>query len=336
MTPASSPARRPDLKTGSPSEGTAAPTRTSRWCCGTRPRGRWKSRSFRESPDSRWFFAPDHAHAVLQPGEDRSFLIHADRMGDSLDQSFQLPVVRVERDYLAEGARIALPAMRAQMPLSIDLPRPTISRSEHALAVNGRQAVRVDDHLFDVPDGPLTLECWFNARSFGDLTGLITKTENSEYGIFLNRGVPSFSVFLGDRYAEVQARDATLNADAWHHIAGVYDGGEVRLYLDGALVGSAARSGTRRQNDLPLLLGADVDGHGNPTSFFDGAIDSVRLSKIARYSGDRFEPARRFESDDHTVLLYNMDRAAVPWLYDESPSAAHVQWSGRGEVRVVR
>jgi hypothetical protein len=179
-----------------------------------------------------------------------------------------------------------------------------------------------------VPDGPLTLECWFNAEEYGDRTGLVTKTEGSEFGIFVNKGIPEFCIFLDDSYAVAKTDEPVLETKKWHHVAGVYDGEEVRLYLDGEQVARVKRSGVRRTNSLPLLIAADVDGKGQAVSPFTGMIDEVRLSSTARYHGESFTPERRIASDDHTLLLLQMDGMAGPWVYDSSPSAAHARFRG--------
>ena len=175
----------------------------------------------------------------------------------------------------------------------------------------------------ELPDGPFTLECWFNARAFSPRTGLLTKTESSEYGIFVGNGIPQFFVFLGNRYVEVVASEHVLEPGKWYHVAGVFDGRESRLYLNGKLVASTTRSGKRRTNDLPLMVGADVNGQGRGVAHFDGLIDAVRLSTVARYDGDRFRPTRRHRVDDDTLLLLDMDEIYGPWTYDRSGRAAH-------------
>jgi hypothetical protein len=174
-----------------------------------------------------------------------------------------------------------------------------------------------------IPDGPLTLECWFRADGYGRRTGLIAKTEGSEYGIFVNRGHPEFSVLLEKKYVVADSSDVDLPVNEWVHIAGVYDGKQVRVYVNGRMVATAEGEGERRMNRLPLMIGADVDGQGRPVSFFDGQIDEVRLSTVARYTGDRFEPQRRLVSDSDTALLMHMDGKVGPWLYDDSPRGAH-------------
>jgi hypothetical protein len=194
------------------------------------------------------------------------------------------------------------------------------------MALDVRRApARVESADLPLPNGPFTLECWFNAESFADRTGLLAKTESSEYGIFVSKGRPTFSVFLDGRYAEVGPDEPILEPGRWHHAAGVFDGRQARLYIDGELVGTHDRSGSRRTNDFPLYVGADVDAHGEPTSAFDGQIDEVRLSSVARYVGDRFEPARRLDADAATLLLLHMDGASGPWLYDASGHKAHAR-----------
>ena len=128
------------------------------------------------------------------------------------------------------------------------------------------------------------------ADRYGSRVGLVAKTEMSDYGFFVNNGEPAFSVFAGGRYATARAEDPTLGTNTWHHIAGVYDGEEVRLYVDGKLESSAAAEGERGVNSLPLMIGSDVNRDGNPTSFFDGQISAVRLSHGARYKGASFTP----------------------------------------------
>ncbi|MCA9310592.1 MAG: hypothetical protein KDA21_05250, partial [Phycisphaerales bacterium] len=73
-------------------------------------------------------------------------------------------------------------------------------------------------------------------------------------------------------------------------------------------------------------------GAGEATSHFDGMIDGVRLSSVARYSGDAFPPVRRMAADDGTVLLLQMDGQVAAWLYDEGPQAAHALLEGDAAI----
>jgi hypothetical protein len=277
-----------------------------------------------QSADSRWSFAPDHTHGVVEPGASLDFRARALRKGGRLDETFRAADLALHMDYLARGFRYEIPEIRTEIPLDISLRRPTLPKREMVLKLDGEgDSLRVASDMIDVPDGPLTLECWLRGASFGDRVGLLAKTENSEYGFFLNGGVPAFYIHLGGRYVEATASEPLLEVGRWHHLAGVFDGEETRLYLDGKLVAAVERSGKRRRNDFPLYVGADVDPRGNPMSFFHGEIDAVRLSTSARYTGETFEPVRRPAPDDATVLLLNMDAAIGPWVYDESSGGRH-------------
>ncbi len=286
-----------------------------------------------DAADNWWSYLPDHAHRTLEPGEEASFSFRVDRLGGALNDRFRLPDLTIGMDYLCEGHRYAIPIKRTAISVDVELLAPDLPAVERVFAVNGTSGVAsVPSNKFDLADGPMTLECWFQADSFSDRTGLVAKTEYSEYGFFVNKGQPSFSIHLNGRYIEVQGAAGQLKAGQWYHIAGVFDGQEVRLYLDGEQIAAAPGSGVRTPNHLPLMIGSDVAGSGAPTSYFDGRIDSVRLSSVARYSGQRDSPARNPAPDADTVLLFNMDAQVAAWLYDESDNKAHALVYGGAHV----
>jgi hypothetical protein len=95
----------------------------------------------------------------------------------------------------------------------------------------------------------------------------------------------------------------TLQANEEYHIAGVWDGEEARLYVNGVLAGRASGEGPRRRNELPLVIGGDVDSSGAPTRHFSGEINDVRLSSVVRYQGDRFDLPKKLSADDDTITL---------------------------------
>lgn len=283
-----------------------------------------------ESDDARWAFSPDHGHATVQPGAKEIVMLRLKRADGTLDDAFRVPEVAVQVDYIGEGLRVPMPLRTWTMPLDLArLPQPPRPASESVVALDGvDDALLVPARSLDVPDGPFTVEGWMNAREFTKRQGFLCRTESSEFGIFVNDGAPEFSVHLGGRYTTAETREPKLVAGSWHHVAGVYDGAEVRVYVDGAVVARRKGSGKRTKNDLPFVIGGDVGQGGVANSFFPGAIDEVRVSKSARYAGDRFEPARRFESDDDTLLLLHMDGMSGPWFPDASSRAAHATATG--------
>jgi hypothetical protein len=126
-----------------------------------------------------------------------------------------------------------------------------------------------------------------------------------------------------------------LKPGTWHHIAGVYDGSEVRLYVDGSVVGLTQGSGKRKTNQLPLTIGADVNGQSEPMSFLKGRVDSLRLSKGPVYTQAKFTPERRLMHGADTLILTNMDRQLGTAVqgFDEGKAT----WLGRttGTARIT-
>jgi hypothetical protein len=68
-----------------------------------------------------------------------------------------------------------------------------------------------------------------------------------------------------------------LLADTWYHVTATFDGENLRIYLDGVLEAALFVGGGPVQADGPLHIGAGVNTAGNPTVFFSGSIDDVRV-----------------------------------------------------------
>ncbi len=271
---------------------------------------------FLQSDDSRWDVSVTPKQAVIKPGETCEFEQRIRRSANSLDAALRPVYLKRQIVCLTPGSRIEIPEVVTEIPLDLSaFPAPDPKSQQKILHVGGNgAALKIPDGAFSLPNGPMTVETWFRADKFDDRTGLATKTENSDYGIFVSNGVPHFSIFLGSNYVSATAKNVKLDTDRWYHVAGVYDGKEIRLYLDGKLMERKDGTGKRRTNRLPLYLGGDVDKDGGVTSCFVGDLDSFRLSKSARYDGESFQPQRDFVPDKETVLLFDMQRKVGVWV----------------------
>jgi len=103
-----------------------------------------------------------------------------------------------------------------------------------------------------------------------------------------------------------------LSLDAWHHVAFVQGGGTQRLYLDGQLVAKRAGSGDIYDNSYgDASIGANVRIGPSIYHFvpsFTGHLDTLRISNIARYTGNSFDfPTGDLIADTNTQILYNFN-----------------------------
>lgn len=136
------------------------------------------------------------------------------------------------------------------------------------------------DHALIVPDdadfrGNFTLAAWIYADATGIQRAVISKplgtgSGNSWQLELLDTAKLSFSGG-SSHYLE---NPAVTTAMAWLHVAGTWDGTTKRLYVNGALVASAASAITFDTHDI--YLGADNNA-GTPVLHWDGVLDDVRV-----------------------------------------------------------
>ncbi len=304
-----------------------------------------------------WRVAPDHQHIIIPPGKTDGMEFYFYRQDSSAMpagqqdpwQDFTMPALEMNIDYLHDAARIRMPAV----PVSVDLqlqPFPAGTFQDdlgHCLTLGGTQTESIRREVFDIrsdcarvsssavplPQGPFTLEAWIYPTELDGSRAVVAKTQSSEYALFLHDGLPQFDVHLQGKYVSPKSTER-VPLNQWTHLAGVFDGQQVRLFVNGLPVASLPGSGSRDVNQLPLYIGADPDGSGSPTRQFAGQLDEVRLSTRVRYASE-FQPLRRFRSDEGTVLLLHLDRAAGPFLLDDSTPAATVFRFGAASIQPV-
>lgn len=87
---------------------------------------------------------------------------------------------------------------------------------------------------------------------------------------------PTFTINTENGTRSVRANRTP--APGRHHLAGVYDGERITLYIDGTAVASVEATGSVQSNDIPITVGG-IAGGGAP---FQGEIREVRVSTAAR------------------------------------------------------
>lgn len=89
----------------------------------------------------------------------------------------------------------------------------------------------------------------------------------------------------GNNKTILRSATSSFNTD-WHHIAAVYTGTTMKIYIDGVLDNSLSVAQFINDSTNDLLIGSNFGSSekGNAQAFFDGYIDEVRLSDTDRSS----------------------------------------------------
>jgi len=132
-----------------------------------------------------------------------------------------------------------------------------------------------NDPIFDITE-QITLTVWVNANDMA----------NSENNMWLGKGDNAYAikhqtgnyleffVFDGDWHSTQYTTNLeSLNGD-WHHMAGTFDGTELKFYLDGQLEITLAFEGTIGTAAHPVTIGENSQEAGR---FFDGMLDDLRI-----------------------------------------------------------
>lgn len=87
-----------------------------------------------------------------------------------------------------------------------------------------------------------------------------------------------FRLKTGSTTTTLVASSGNLAANTWYHVAAVYDGSAMRLYLNGTQVGSVAKTGTiATSSSVTANIGRNPDAYG----YLSGALDDVRIYQRA-------------------------------------------------------
>ena len=157
------------------------------------------------------------------------------------------------------------------------------------------------DSYVRVPNQPafnaitnITLECWVLNDPIKPFRRLLTLTPDWVRLALDENAFPTFTVagVAGNQVISVRG-DNPVTANAWHHIAGTFDGLSTRLYLDGAIVAvQATSSGTANAGAAPevyinYLQTGEVGGLIDEAAIYNRALtaEEIRAHFVAGSAG---------------------------------------------------
>jgi hypothetical protein len=180
-------------------------------------------------------------------------------------------------------------------------------------------ATAADSASLDIT-GAMTLEAWvkFDAFRSGAWHTIIAKqgsATNLAYGLYYRDGIWFELASGGANHVLQDARP--LATGVWQHIAAVYTGSTMRIFVNGQMTASRSFNGAITVSNLPLTLGNNSVWSNEQ---LQGTIDEARVSRVARYS-TTFTPATRFTPDANTAALWHLDEGAGQACADASTNA---------------
>jgi RHS repeat-associated protein len=127
----------------------------------------------------------------------------------------------------------------------------------------------------------ITVETWARLDASDNTRGytVVSKFESSGWGIEKHQNYDkwSWSPYINGSYRTVLS-DNVVTPGHWYHLVGVYDGSEVRLYVNGVKQAALITiTGTITQSPMPITIGANPEAGGSFSNFFQGLIDEVAI-----------------------------------------------------------
>jgi hypothetical protein len=164
------------------------------------------------------------------------------------------------------------------------------------------------NHNNFVISGDFTIEAWIYPRNYtADMSIITNLTDDSsitvnQFQIWYTYGGPSQGTIDWRFGATTWKSGTTVAVDTWHHIALVRSGGTTKMYVNGTSDGNTSSN----TNDLgtttydKLYFGI-IQATGN-NEFYQN-MDEIRVSTVARYTGNFTPSTSEFTNDSDTVLL---------------------------------
>jgi hypothetical protein len=126
----------------------------------------------------------------------------------------------------------------------------------------------------------LTLEVWIKPRDYSTQRFLNRQDQNGYCWVLqIINGELQFhtnSTTSGGKMIAIPQLSIPLNQ--WTHVAGVYNGTQMVLYINGVAVGTVAQSGALHTSSAF----AGVGNAGNVGGYYNGAMDELRIWNVAR------------------------------------------------------
>ncbi|UCG27883.1 MAG: DUF4981 domain-containing protein [Bacteroidales bacterium] len=156
-----------------------------------------------------------------------------------------------------------------------------MGRPEHVEGIYGKAVLLngLDDFIeitstpeLNITGNELTLQTWIYPRGYNGSNSMISKGNHS-FALEQNHRDSIFFTIHTDRKYQVSAylpRDWNFN---WHHVAGIYNGNEISMFLDGKKIASGHAEGNISRTFYAITIGKNHErDHEQTPGFISNAI----------------------------------------------------------------
>lgn len=154
----------------------------------------------------------------------------------------------------------------------------------------------------NIGTGDYTIECWVRRQDNPTTTQATIFDFVSGFSkLFYNE---STNQLIFSTQSTNRITGGSLSLNTWSHVAITRSSGTVKLYINGTQSGSSYSTDSGDFNNITqVLIGCDNNGLNS----WVGHIDELRISNIARYTGNFTVPISAFTNDTNTLVLFHMD-----------------------------
>lgn len=211
-----------------------------------------------------------------------------------------------------------------------------------SLSFNGTSSyINLQNQNLNITDS-ITVEAWIYPTQWGanefsnsifckhaggaSPVGYVLRGGNNGKITFALRGIDSTGTEAG-WLINTDTTSPGVSLNAWHHVAGTFDGSALRLYVDGVLKRTMPFTGTIKQTPvIAPRIGAWADPVQGPDRYFKGNIDEVRVWHRAL---SQTEIAANMNNHIDTATVVGL---AGYWRFNEGAGTTVNDISGHGNT----
>ncbi len=166
--------------------------------------------------------------------------------------------------------------------------------------------------------GSITVEAWVKTNTTSGYQRIVSRYGASDGGYVLDlaSGKPTFYTLVNPSSLDSVASPTAVSTGVWHHVAGVFDGSQLRIYVDGVLAASKSSTAAPGTGTKSVFIGI-TRYEGTNYYPFNGLIDEVRITAAPVYTSN-------FTPDTHLGVITNTKGL---WKFD---SQSLLDFSGNG------